>query len=366
MNSNLTQSRQNIMAEWRFTSIKEYADPFHDIELSAVFAGPDGAETTVPAFWMGGSAWGIRYSTPVTGRHRFRTVCSDESNGDLHGREGILEVTPYTGGNPLFAHGRLAIAEDRRHLRHDDGTPFFWLGDTWWMGLCKRLPWPDGFQQLTEDRVNKGFTVIQIVAGLNPDMVPFDPRGENEAGFPWEPDYQHINPAYFAMADRRIDWLVQNGLLPCIVGAWGNFIEYAGVDAMKQHWRNLVARYGAYPVVWCVAGEATWPKNPDVFTRWEGRIDEFVSMARTGWSEVARELRRVDPYHHPVTIHATDCAHNMVDDISLIDIDMVQTGHGGLRSFPNTVEKIVTSLKDYSQLPALNGEVAYEGIFGEN
>ena len=32
-----------------------------------------------------------------------------------------------------------------------------------------------------------------------------------------------------------------------------------GVDKMKKHWRNLVARYGAYPVVWCLAGEAAMP-----------------------------------------------------------------------------------------------------------
>ena len=54
--------------------------------------------------------------------------------------------------------------------------PFFWLGDTWWMGLTKRLLWPEGFKLLTADRVKKGFTVIQIVAGLYPDMVPFDSR----------------------------------------------------------------------------------------------------------------------------------------------------------------------------------------------
>jgi hypothetical protein len=39
---------------------------------------------------------------------------------------------------------------------------------------------------LAEDRKRKGFNVVQIVAGLYPDMHPFDPRGANEAGFPWE------------------------------------------------------------------------------------------------------------------------------------------------------------------------------------
>jgi hypothetical protein len=28
---------------------------------------------------------------------------------------------------------------------------------------------------------------------------------------------------------------------------------------MRTHWRNPVARYGAYPIVWCVAGEGVMP-----------------------------------------------------------------------------------------------------------
>ena len=51
-----------------------------------------------------------------------------------------------------------------------------------------------GFSALTADRVSKGFTVVQIIAGLYPDMPAFDPRGANEAGFPWEADYARITP----------------------------------------------------------------------------------------------------------------------------------------------------------------------------
>ncbi len=68
---------------------------------------------------------------------------------------------------------------------------FCWLADTWWMGLCDRLAWPEDFQRLTADRREKGFNVIQIVAGLYPDMPAFDQRGRNEAGFPWERTTPH-------------------------------------------------------------------------------------------------------------------------------------------------------------------------------
>jgi hypothetical protein len=116
------------------------------------------------------------------------------------------------------------------------------------MGLCERLKWPEEFQTLTEDRLHKGFNVIQIVAGLYPDMAAFDPRGRNEAGFPWEAEYRRIRPEYFDRADDRLLYLVDRGMMPCIVGAWGYHLPWLGVDRMKKHWRYLVARYGALPV----------------------------------------------------------------------------------------------------------------------
>ena len=49
------------------------------------------------------------------------------------------------------------------------------------------------------------------------------------------------------------------GITPCIVGAWGYFMPWMGVEKVKAHWRYLIARYGAWPVVWCAAGEANLP-----------------------------------------------------------------------------------------------------------
>ncbi|MCZ0939753.1 MAG: DUF5060 domain-containing protein, partial [Caldilineaceae bacterium] len=250
---------QNHVVEWTHSTSKLYGDPFNEVTLDVMITDPDGYELTVPAFWRGEHSWSVRYASGKIGPHHYITRCSDTANDDLHGQEGRIDVTPYDGDNPLMRHGPLRVAEGGRHLEHIDGTPFFWLGDTWWMGLVKRLPWPEGFKRLGADRVKKGFSVIQLVAGLYPDMPPFDPRGANEAGFPWDEEFNRINPAFFDMADLRIEWLVQNGLLPSIVGCWGYYMDFAGEEKLKQHWRYLVARYGAYPVVWDAAGEALMP-----------------------------------------------------------------------------------------------------------
>ncbi|MBN9657242.1 MAG: DUF4038 domain-containing protein [Acidobacteria bacterium] len=342
-------------AEWPFSSGKQYPDPFA-LEVDVVFADRAGKQSVVPAFWAGDQTWRVRFAAPEEGRYSWRTVCSDTANQDLHGVRGTLDVEPYRGGNELLKRGAIGVGPDRRHFQHADGTPFFWLGDTWWMGLTSRLRYPEDFQALAADRRQKGFNVVQIVAGLYPDMPSFDPRGFNEAGSAWEPGFRSIRPAYFDMADVRIQHLVDSGIVPCIVGCWGYFLPQMGMQRMKQHWRYLVARWGALPVVWCLAGEGTMPyylsKTPK----------EDTVAQRTGWTEVARYVRQVDPYHRIVTIHPSSTARNSVDDPAVLDFDMLQTGHGDRDSIPNTVEKVSESVARTPLMPVINGEVCYEGI----
>ena len=173
----LLYATARTVMEWSVASGKPYADPFNELDLDVIFADTDGREWRVPAFWAGGQTWRVRFSPPQPGRYTFQTVATDTKNPDLHDRRGEIEVAPYQGDNPLLKRGMIRVAADGRHFEHADGTPFFWLADTWWMGLCKRLRWPQDLQTLAADRLQKGFTVIQIIAGPYPDMPAFDPRG---------------------------------------------------------------------------------------------------------------------------------------------------------------------------------------------
>jgi hypothetical protein len=342
--------------EWSYASGKQYPDPFNQVEVDAIVTLPSGQEERIPAFWAGGSTWRVRYAPPVPGLYKVRSDSTDAANHDLHGQTFTLNVQPYSGQNPYYKHGVLKVAEDQRHFQHADGTPFFWLGDTWWMGLCKRLSWPDGFETLTADRVQKGFTIVQIVAGLYPDMEPFDERGANEVGYPWERDYSRINPAYFDEADVRIQHLADHGLAACIVGFWGYFIPRMGMTKVKQHWRYLVARWGAYPVVWCLAGEGTMPYYLSKTK------EQDAEKQKHGLTELARYVHSIDPHHHPVTIHPSCCGRLCVDDPSVLDFDMLQTGHSDRQSVPNTIETVNRSIAASPKMPVLIGEVCYEGI----
>ena len=130
------------MVEITFTASQDYRDAFHEVTLDVLFETPQGRTLKVPAFWAGGRVWKVRYASPAVGTHRWRSVCSVPADRGLHGLTGTVTVEPYRGENPLYLHGPMRVAADRRHFEHLDGTPFFWLGDTWWMGLCQRLHWP--------------------------------------------------------------------------------------------------------------------------------------------------------------------------------------------------------------------------------
>lgn len=351
----------NRMVEFTFTSDKVYKDPFNEVELTAVFHTPQGQDLRVPAFWAGGQVWKVRYASAAVGLHTFRTECSDRANGKLHGAAGRVEVVPYRGDNPLYAHGPIRVADDHRHFAHADGTPFFWLGDTWWMGLCQRLHWPADFQQLAADRKAKGFNVVQIVAGLYPDMPAFDPRGANEAGFPWETDYARIRPEYFDKADQRLQYLADQGFVPCIVGAWGYHLPWLGTDKMKRHWRYLIARYAALPVVWCAAGETT---SAYYLSKDPGRD---AKVQKEGWTEVCRCIHRTDPFGHPLTLHPSwrTPARASVTEASLIDFEMLQTGHGMHEVIGPSAAQIRAVWQTPPALPVIDGEPAYENLNGQ-
>lgn len=351
----MLMTQVNVPVEWSLRAEGSYADICKEVEVDVTFTGPSGQSWRVPAFWAGGDRFGVRFAAPEPGLYSWRSESCNAADAGLHGQTGELEAIPYTGDNPLYRHGPVRASENGRYLEHADGTPFFWLADTWWMGLTQRLKWPTGFQTLALDRVEKGFSVIQIVAGLYPDMPAFDERGANEAGFPWEAGYERLNPAYWDYADRRLQYLVERGLMPCLVGCWGYFLPWMGLPKLKRHWRNLLARYSAYPVVWCLAGEWTMP----YYLREDK--EQAQQDQREGWAEVAQYVRQTDPFHRPVSIHEPAPGRELGDG-SLIDFIMLQTGHGDRESLPNTVKRVTEEYAGEPTLPVLDSEVCYEGI----
>lgn len=360
------EAPMNSIAELQFSSQVSGERAFQELELDCVFTTAGGGEFVVPGFWAGGSDWRVRFSSPTVGSYPFRTRSVDPA---LDGLEGVIDVTPYGGDNKLLRHGAVGVSLDGRRFQHADGTPFLWVGDTWWYAFVTRLGWPDEFQGLTRDRVEKGYSVVQLVAGLYPEMKAFDSRGDGDRGWPWTADFGAVNPAWWDAADQRVEWLVASELMPCVVGAWGYYLLWTGVEKMKKHWRYVVARWGAHPVIWCLGGETRLPWYDDIFTE---RCDGISRELSGGWAEVSDYVRQIDPNGRLITAHPSpgDGSWSTTDvffgDRSKCDFVMLQTGHWDKQSFKPSLDTLEREMALEPPLPVLNGEVCYEGILSSN
>ena len=347
----------HTLLELNFRLAVEADDPFtaRDVDVSVV--DPDGRERRLPAFWRGGDRWAVRFAPRMPGAH---TLALEEL-----GLTARCRAYPYTGRNPLLRHGPIHVAGDGSHFEHADGTPFFLLADSWWFGMCERIRWPDEFRTIVEDRVRKGFSAIQFAVDFPCDIAPFDPRAANEAGHGWLPDYERVNPPYWDLTDQRILHLVDRGLVPGVVGAWGYYLPFAGREVMKRHWRYIVARYAALPVWWILCGESRLayygPKTPE-------RSRELIDEQLDGWSEVGRYVKEIDPEQHPMTVHIGPRPGGKdvdpLTDMEVLDFLFTQPGHSDYDSVPRAMEQYDRFKSAFPDRPVMIGECAFEGMHG--
>jgi hypothetical protein len=136
-------------------------------------------------------------------------------------------------------------------------------------------------------------------------------------------------------------------------------MDFAGPEALRKHWRYLVARWAAWPVVWCVAGEAL--------------MDYYVGQPATDpgarreeqrrrWSELLRFIRATDPYRNPITIHASQAGYVPVEDPRELDLAWLSTGHDGYPTLADTIDVLESTREQGWKVPVIPAEVSYEGI----
>jgi hypothetical protein len=261
-------------------------------------------------------------------------------------------------GGAVIAHAdvpRLKISENKRFLVQEDGTPFFYLGDTAWE-LFHRLNREEADKYL-QNRATKGFTVIQAVALAEVDGH----RDPNPYGHLPLIDLDPARPAVKDGPDNdywdHVDYIVKKanslGLYIGFLPTWGRYWHdkvkddkpLFTVQNAEVYGQWLGQRYkNASNIIWILGGDRTIEN------------DEHKEIIRA----MARGLRKGDGGAHLQTFHPRGGSGSSKDfhNDEWLDFNMRQNGHNVKfnEGFQNT-------RADYDRTPikpVIDGEPIYE------
>jgi hypothetical protein len=242
----------------------------------------------------------------------------------------------------------LKVSDNGRFLVLEDGTPFFYLGDTAWE-LLNRLD-RDEVDTYLNNRAEKGFTVIQTVvlgdhAGLDGNAYGNVPLKDGDPAKPLEAYFEHVD--YFMNKAESLGLIV--GLLP----SWGKYWSSLNPDQTIFNEENankfglfLGKRYKDKPLIWILGGDH------NIHTEEDRKIVQSL----------AKGLKEGDEGNHLITFHprgpglSSDYFHNA----EWLDFNMVQSSHAA-----HDHDNGLFIEHDYALEPAkptLDGEPRYEAI----
>lgn len=228
--------------------------------------------------------------------------CSLKANG----QQGITD----------FSLGHLTVSENGRFLMYQDGTPFFYLGDTAWE-LFHKLNEKE-IEIYLDDRKSKGFTVIQAVIlaeldGLNtPNRNGDKPLLNNNPAQP--------NESYFTWVDKVLRMAEDRGLYMGLLPTWGDKVDRQwGIGPVIFNEQNIYTygqflgkRYKDYPnIIWINGGDR------------RGDGSNFAI-----WDALGKAIKAEDQ-HHLMTYHPSGEASSSMwfHDCDWLDFNICQTGH---------------------------------------
>lgn len=274
---------------------------------------------------------------------------------------GLLLVLFPVAGNAITPPARVIVSANHRFLQYEDGTPFFWLGDTGWL-LFQQLDRDETLKYL-DDRQHKGFNVIQVMLLRAPDMKSAYGAAALTDGNPASPRVtpgsDPARPGEYDYWDH-VDWVVEQaarrGIQMALVPAWGSLVKEGQLNASNAttYATFLAERYRARPnVVWVLGGDIQGDIHPEV------------------WQAMGRTLKQLDP-RHLVTFHPYGRTESSTwfHDEPWLDFDMFQSGHrsyaqdtgAGHRYGEDNWRYVADAYARRPPKPVLDGEPSYESI----
>jgi len=299
-----------VANEITYESEKSYDDPFNDVDVDLILVG-NGLKYTVPGFWDGGNTWKIRFVCPSEGEWYFMTTCTDKDNTDLNGRTGKVNCKKYDGELEIYRHGFVTTTYGKKYMTYDDGTPFFYLGDTHW-SLGDETQ--DMVKTICAKRVEQGFTVFQsepIGAGfeLADGVTQADIAGLDD----YDKKFKTIADAGLVHANSQFFFPYSMQVLIANMGGYSDREISVRIDKkttetrkelsadvkayLEKLSRYWVARYGAYPVMWTLGQEV----DNDFYSNDTDHPD--WNYINNPYKLVAEYIDKYDAYSHPLSAH---------------------------------------------------------------
>lgn len=246
----------------------DYVNPYTDVEIWVDLKGP-GFDKRCYGFWDGGNNWKVRIMATTPGTWTWESGSNQKDTG-LNTKKGTFHAVNWTAEekllNPL-RRGMVRADEKGHSFEYADGTPMFWLADTWWPCMTNKYFWHEddsvrkvgtpkaGFKDYVRYRKEQGFNGCMVIAAfpnwLKPGKMRWNVEGNwaDEYGN-WsfevegdQPDLDRINPAYFQTMDKKVDYLNANGFIPFIEASRRDIAEF-WKDNFQ--WPDSYARYIRY------------------------------------------------------------------------------------------------------------------------
>jgi len=295
-----------IATDIAFTSKKTMTDyEKFGLDFYAEFISESGKKLTVPAFWHGGNRFTVRLAPTETGVWKYKTVCSEDASLDNLCGEVLAE--PYLGEYEIYKHGFVKTQRDKKYFIYDDGTPFFYLGDTHWSMMKEEYDSSGDsecnieshFKYSVDKRASQGYTVYQSET----IDAPFE--GDIRKCLFTEKTVEAFNTA-----DMYFSYIAQKGLVHTnaqfFFSAFMNKDFMEKLDYMEKISRYWVARFGAYPVMWTLGQEI----DNDRYL--EHGDHKLFTIDTNPWVKIAEYIHKYDTYAHPLTGHQEHYARTTV------------------------------------------------------
>jgi hypothetical protein len=282
-------------------------------DVKVTFAGPDGRDVTVPAFFDGGTTWRARHTPASPGKHAIKAVTLNGADANPQAMAAREFEVPDDARAPGFV--RMDPGNKYRFVL-DDGSPYYPVGyNLAWrhMGTPPMPPLVESIGRMGKARVNWTRIWMNHWDGKNLDWFE-DREQQPELGklsLPAAKAWDEIvaaaeaNGVYFQMVLQHHGQYSTTANSNWNIHPWNKanggwldspiqfFSDPKAIELTRAKYRYIIARWGYSPAVmaWELFNEVEYT---DAFR------EDLPAVAR--WHEqMAAFLREHDVYDHLVT-----------------------------------------------------------------